>query len=39
VDIVWQKSLENEDAYRNHQMKVKKYEEQLDISQNYTKAV
>jgi len=37
--MCWEKSLEDEDAYRNHQIKVKKHEEQVDISQSYTRAV
>jgi hypothetical protein len=39
VDLVWQKSLENEEEYPNHSPKVKKHHELESIAHNYTRAV
>jgi len=39
VDLVWQKSLENEEEYPNHSPQVKKDSERYHIAQEYTKAV
>ena len=39
VDLAWEKSLENQRQYLNHQLISKKEEELQNISQNYTKAI
>jgi hypothetical protein len=39
VDLAWEKSLQNEKDYLNHQIIHKKEEELGDINENYTRAI